>query len=92
MLVHREVATQFIDTLAAKIREFYGDDPVQSPDYCRIASERHAERFVRLLEGQKIHTGGQVDVANRYVAPTIVLDPSPDSPLMLEEISARCCR
>jgi aldehyde dehydrogenase (NAD+) len=86
VLVHRDVATKFIDTLAAKIREFYGDDPSQSPDYCRIASERHTERFVKLLEGQRIHTGGQVDVAKRYVAPTIVLDPSPDSPLMQEEI------
>ncbi len=86
VLVHREVATKFIETLSAKIREFYGDDPAQSPDYCRIASERHTERFVRLLEGQKIHTGGRVDVAKRYVEPTIVLDPAPDSALMQEEI------
>ncbi len=86
VLVHREVATKFIETLSAKIREFYGDDPAQSPDYCRIASERHTERFVKLLEGQKIHTGGCIDVARRYVEPTIVLDPAPDSALMQEEI------
>ena len=86
VLVHREVAAQFADTLAAKIKQFYGDDPSQSPDFCRIASERHAARFAKLLEGQKIHTGGQVDVARRYVAPTIVLDPDPDSELMREEI------
>ena len=86
VLVHRSVATQFADVLATKIREFYGEDPSQSPDYCRIASERHAARFARLLEGQKIHTGGQVDVAKRYVAPTIVLDPDPASELMQEEI------
>jgi aldehyde dehydrogenase (NAD+) len=86
VLVHRAVADRFVDTLARKIREFYGDDPAQSPDYCRIASERHTERFVKLLEGQKIHTGGRVDVANRYVAPTIVLDPPLDSGLMQEEI------
>ena len=86
VLVHREVATQFADALAGKIREFYGDDPSQSPDYCRIASERHTARFQQLLEGQKIHTGGQVDVAKRYVAPTVVLDPAPDSALMQEEI------
>jgi aldehyde dehydrogenase (NAD+) len=86
VLVHREVAAQFVEALAGKIREFYGDDPSQSPDYCRIASERHTERFARLLQGQKIHTGGQVDVARRYVAPTIVLDPAPDSMLMQEEI------
>jgi aldehyde dehydrogenase (NAD+) len=86
VLVHREVAAQFVEALAGKIREFYGDDPSQSPDYCRIASERHTERFAKLLQGQKIHTGGQVDVARRYVAPTIVLDPAPDSMLMQEEI------
>jgi aldehyde dehydrogenase (NAD+) len=86
VLVHREVATQFVDILARKIREFYGDDPAQSPDYCRIASERHTARFQQLLQGHKIHTGGRVDVANRYVEPTIVLDPPPDSALMQEEI------
>jgi aldehyde dehydrogenase (NAD+) len=72
--------------MAAKIKQFYGDDPSQSPDYCRIASERHTARFAKLLEGQKIHTGGQVDVAQRYVAPTLVLDPDPASELMQEEI------
>jgi hypothetical protein len=53
---------QFVDLLAGKIKEFYGDDPAQSPDFCRIASERHTARFQQLLEGQKIHTGGRVDV------------------------------
>ena len=86
VMVHKSVATQFTDILASKIREFYGEDPSQSPDYCRIASERHTARFAKLLEGQTIHTGGQVDVAQRYVAPTIVLDPDPASELMQEEI------
>jgi aldehyde dehydrogenase (NAD+) len=86
VLVHRDVAAKFADTLAAKIRQFYGDDPSQSPDFCRIASERHTARFAKLLEGQNVHTGGQVDVAKRYVAPTIVLDPDPESELMREEI------
>jgi aldehyde dehydrogenase (NAD+) len=86
VLVHRDVAQRFADILGGKIREFYGEDPEQSPDYCRIASERHAARFQQLLAGQKIHTGGRVDVVKRYVEPTIVLDPSPDSALMQEEI------
>jgi aldehyde dehydrogenase (NAD+) len=86
VLVHRDVSAQFVDLLAAKIKAFYGDDPAQSPDFCRIASERHTARFAQLLEGQKIHTGGRVDVAGRFVEPTIVLDPAPDSALMTEEI------
>jgi len=86
VLAHREVAARFADLLALKILEFYGDDPAQSPDYCRIASERHTARFQQLLEGQTIHTGGHVDVANRYVSPTIVIDPPQESALMQEEI------
>jgi aldehyde dehydrogenase (NAD+) len=86
VLVHRSVATQFVDALTRRIKDFYGEDASQSPDYCRIASERHAARFAKLLEGQKIHHGGRVDVARRYVEPTIVLDPPVDSELMTEEI------
>ena len=86
VLVHREVATQFIDAITRRIKDFYGEDASQSPDYCRIASERHAARFAKLLEGQKIHHGGRVDVAKRFVEPTIVLDPAADSELMTEEI------
>jgi aldehyde dehydrogenase (NAD+) len=86
VLVHRDVATQFIDAITRRIKDFYGEDASQSPDYCRIASERHAARFSKLLEGQKIHHGGRVDVANRFVEPTIVLDPPADSALMTEEI------
>ena len=86
VLVHREVAQQFIDTITRKVKEFYGEDPEQSPDYCRIASERHTRRFEELLKGHKIHLGGRVDVAKRFVEPTIVLDPPADSPLMTDEI------
>jgi aldehyde dehydrogenase (NAD+) len=86
VLVHRAVASAFTEKLAAKIREFYGDDVRRSPDFCRIASERHAARFATLLQGQKVIVGGTVDVAERFVSPTIVLDPPPDSALMQEEI------
>jgi aldehyde dehydrogenase (NAD+) len=86
VLVHKTVAQAFTDKLVAKIREFYGDDPRRSPDFCRMASERHAARFTTLLQGQKVVTGGTVDVAERFVSPTIVVDPPPDSLLMQEEI------
>jgi aldehyde dehydrogenase (NAD+) len=86
VLVHREVADRFVEALARRIEDFYGKDPEQSPDFCRIASERHAERFAKLLAGLDIRVGGQVDVAKRYVAPTVVVNPPLDSELMREEI------
>ncbi|HEX9772875.1 MAG TPA: aldehyde dehydrogenase family protein [Steroidobacteraceae bacterium] len=86
VLVHREAAAPLLDALTRRIREFYGDDPAASPDYCRIVSERHTARFEQLLAGQRIYIGGRVDVAARFVEPTIVLDPPLDSALMQEEI------
>jgi aldehyde dehydrogenase (NAD+) len=84
--VERRVADAFLVALRRRIREFYGEDPQRSPDYCRIATERHAARFAELLSAQKIALGGRVDAPARYVEPTIVLDPPVDSPLMQEEI------
>ena len=86
VLVQREAAPRLLDALVRRIREFYGDDAAASPDYGRIATERHAARFEQLLAGQRIHYGGRMDVANRYVEPTIVLDPPPESALMQQEI------
>jgi aldehyde dehydrogenase (NAD+) len=84
--VGRSIAPQFIATVQRKLRAFYGADPAQSPDYCRIATPRHAARLEQLLAGQRIASGGRVDVGQRYVEPTIVLDPPADSALMQEEI------
>jgi len=84
--VQSRIADEFIVLMRQRLREFYGEDPARSPDYCRIASERHTARFEKLLAGQTIVHGGRVDVAQRYVEPTLVLDPHPDSPLMQEEI------
>jgi aldehyde dehydrogenase (NAD+) len=86
VLVQREAAAPLLEALVRRIRGFYGDDAAASPDYGRIATERHAARFEQLLAGQRIHYGGRIDVAQRYVEPTIVLDPAPDSALMQEEI------
>ena len=86
VMVQRDAAPRLLAALVRRIREFYGDDAAASPDYGRIVTERHAARFEHLLAGQRIHYGGRVDVAQRYVEPTIVLDPAPDSALMREEI------
>jgi aldehyde dehydrogenase (NAD+) len=86
VFVQREVAEPFLGAMRRRLREFYGEDAARSPDYCRIATERHAQRLAGLLAGQNVVVGGRVDVAQRYVEPTIVLDPPADSAVMQEEI------
>ena len=86
VLVVSSVLRPFLDALRARLLKSYGDMPQRSPDYGRIVNARHLARLQSYLAGQSIHLGGQADVATRYLAPTIVVDPPLDSALMQEEI------
>ena len=86
VLVHEQVRQAFLDELAAAITAFYGDDPHVSADYGRIVSDRHFERLTALLEGETVAVGGRTVASERYIAPTVLVDVDPSSPLMQEEI------
>jgi aldehyde dehydrogenase (NAD+) len=86
VLVHESVEKKFLEKMAQTIREFYGDDPQTSGDYGRIVNERHHKRLSALLDGQKTFTGGKTDVADRYIAPTVLTEVSKDSAVMADEI------
>jgi aldehyde dehydrogenase (NAD+) len=86
VLVIRDVAAEFRRYLKETLLEFYGKDPQQSPDYGRIVSVHHFDRLIPLLAGGVVYHGGQRDRADRYLAPTVLVNVSPESPAMQEEI------
>jgi aldehyde dehydrogenase (NAD+) len=86
VLVHDHVHDALVSRMVSAIREFYGDDPKQSPDYARIINERHHARLTRLLDGGRVVTGGETEVSERYIAPTILKDVREDDAVMREEI------
>ena len=86
VLVDRAQHDALIDAMAATITRFFGADPKQSPDFARIVNERHTERLAAYLKGGRVVVGGMVDIAQRYVAPTILTDVDVDAPMMREEI------
>src|SRR5690606_7061281 len=68
------------------IRAQHGADPRHSPAYGRIVSRRHTERLAGLIDPAKIAHGGQVDLEERYVAPTLLTDVTDEDACMREEI------
>jgi aldehyde dehydrogenase (NAD+) len=86
VLVHDHVHDALVSRMVSAIREFYGDDPKQSPDYARIINERHHARLTRLLDGGHVVTGGETDPSERYIAPTILKDVREGDAVMREEI------
>ena len=86
VLVHDRVHDALINRMVSAIREFYGDDPQKSPDFARIIDERHHARLTRLLREADVVTGGETDLADRYIAPTILKSVKEDASVMQEEI------
>ena len=86
VLAHKDIREPLLEKLASAVRDFYGDHPQESADYARIINDRHFGRLTGLLTGENAVIGGQSDPADRYIAPTILRDVSPDAPVMREEI------
>lgn len=86
VLVFKDVAAEFLKHLKETVLQFYGEDPQKSPDYGRIVSFAHFDRLIRLLASGLIYHGGHHDRADRFLAPTVLVNVSPESPAMQEEI------
>jgi aldehyde dehydrogenase (NAD+) len=86
VLVDKKVSSRLIDKLKQKINAFYGEDIKQSPDYGRIINDRHYTRISGYLEDQEIIFGGKLDESERYIEPTLLLNPDEASPIMRDEI------
>jgi aldehyde dehydrogenase (NAD+) len=86
LLVHEDVKDKFIEALKNTIREMYGEDASKSPDFARMITDRRYNTVIRYLDNGKIIFGGQVNAADRYIAPTLIDDVDADSPIMKDEI------
>lgn len=86
VLTDPETAPALADALAAAVEERFGPDAAAHPEYGRIVNERHFDRLVGLLDSGRTVTGGAHDRSERYIAPTVLSDVAPNSPVMREEI------
>ena len=88
VLVESSAKDRLVEKMIATIEEFYGADPAVTPDLGRIVNERHHDRLTGLVAsaGGQVVAGGTSDRSTRYLAPTIIVDPDLDAPIMNEEI------
>lgn len=86
VLVQRGARDTFVAAMKKALHKFYGDDPAQCADYGRIVSARHFKRLMGYLSDGKIVYGGAHDVKDLFIAPTILMEMSLESPVMQDEI------
>ncbi|XP_029041360.1 aldehyde dehydrogenase, dimeric NADP-preferring isoform X4 [Osmia bicornis bicornis] len=82
-----EVQNKFIPEAEKVLKEWYGENPKESPDLARIISDNHYQRLVKYLSGNgKVAIGGNCDPVDKYISPTILIDVKPTDPVMQDEI------
>lgn len=86
ILVEKAVEEELLIALEKSLLDFYGPEPKTNRAFGRIVNQRHVERLKGLLDSGRVLIGGEVDVADNYVAPTILRDVCGDDPVMQEEI------
>ena len=86
ILIQKDMKSHFVTYLKEEITKAYGENPSESPDFARIVNIKNWQRLVNLIEPNKIIFGGQSDIKDFFIAPTLVEETSLDSPVMKEEI------
>lgn len=90
VLVHKSREKELLAALKECLDKFYGANPQQSPSLGRMINQRHFERVRGLIastDGTVICGGlDKCDELDKYIPPTIISNPSPDNPVMKEEI------
>ena len=86
VLVQESVRDALLELLPRQIEAFYGKDPLDCPDYGRIVNEKHYQRLMGLTGSGRVVCGGTGRAETLQIAPTVLADVSPESPVMQEEI------
>jgi len=88
VLVQQSVYKKFVQLLKKTIKQFFGEDAQKSKDYGRIVNQKQFKRLVALIELEKeqVTYGGNYDLENRYIEPTILENITWTSPIMEDEI------
>lgn len=84
VMIEESYRDRFIEECRRAIGEFFPDhDYTNMP---AIVNEKHIDRLSRIIEPDKTVIGGRIDSDLRRIDPTVMVDITPESPSMQEEI------
>ncbi|MBA7565077.1 4,4'-diaponeurosporen-aldehyde dehydrogenase [subsurface metagenome] len=86
LLVQKDIKEKLLNKIKLFITEFYGKEPSESPDYPRIINAANVERLEGLMRSGNIICGGETNISENYVAPTLIDNVKPGDLIMQEEI------
>lgn len=86
LFAHHSIKDELLDKIAKNFNTMYGPSIKESRFYPRIVNNGAVDRLAKLMNQGEIHTGGEVDEKEKFIAPTIIDNVHPDFLIMQEEI------
>lgn len=86
ILIQEQMKTHFVDFMKSEIIKAYGENPKLSQDFARIINEKNWHRLVSMIKFEKVLFGGETDIEDYYISPTLIDENDLSSELMQEEI------
>lgn len=86
LIVKSNIKAALIEAIKKQITKYYSKAPKQSNDLPRIINLKNTERLANIIKGSNVIFGGDVDLKNNYIAPTLIDEPSLNDKVMQEEI------
>lgn len=94
ILAHEAIENKLVQNLEKLTNKMFNADGKgiqKSPDYARIVNNKNFHRLKYLLEdainkGAKVAFGGDLDEADLYISPTVLIDVTDEMDIMQEEI------
>jgi beta-apo-4'-carotenal oxygenase len=88
VLLDPSVETAFVESFIQTMNKFFPNGTQDKDNYARLVNERHFKRITGLLERSKgqVMFGGNSDLADKWIEPTLVKVDSLEDSLLSEEI------
>lgn len=86
LLIDEKVKEEFLAYVVYWIETMLGKEPLRNPDYPKMINEKHYQRVMNLIRGEKKCCGGYGNPDTLQITPTVLEDVSWDAPVMQEEI------
>ena len=86
ILCDKRIRDELITAILAEIEKQFGKEPLKNPNYGKIINEKHFERILGLINGEKLVYGGQSEPESLRIAPTVLNNITWDDAVKGEEI------
>lgn len=86
ILIDSTIKKKFYKVLEDEIISAYSKNPQQSADFAHIINEKNFNRLAEMLVDENCIIGGETNIENLYISPTIIDEPTLDSKVMEDEI------